>query len=376
MFNDRAANLDGKIKVGSALKIKGKMEYDKYEDDLVLTPESIIEVKRRRRMDNAPEKRSELHLHTNMSAMDALTPVAEYIKRAKEWGHPAIAITDHGVVQSFPDAASTAKKIGYEGKVIYGLEAYFVNDCVPIVTGGDMPFDGEFCVFDVETTGLSPQTESLTEIGAVRISGGEIVGRFNTFVNPGKPIPLKIVELTGITDQMVKDAPAPAEAVAQFLEFAKGAALVAHNAKFDLSFIGAVDPAVNAHPALDTLILARFLYKDLKNHKLNTIVDHLKVGPFNHHRACDDAEVTARVLLKMLAQLREEHGLSAIAEINRIAAGNLDIKKSRSNHQILLIKNDVGRGNLYRLVSKSSIEYFSKTPRIPKSCLLYTSRCV
>lgn len=370
LFNDRAANLDGKIKVGSALKIKGKMEYDKYEDDLVLTPESIIEVKRRRRMDNAPEKRSELHLHTNMSAMDALTPVAEYIKRAKEWGHPAIAITDHGVVQSFPDAASTAKKIGYEGKVIYGLEAYFVNDCVPIVTGGDMPFDGEFCVFDVETTGLSPQTESLTEIGAVRISGGEIVDRFNTFVNPGKPIPLKIVELTGITDQMVKDAPAPAEAVAQFLEFAKGAALVAHNAKFDLSFIGAVDPAVNAHPALDTLILARFLYKDLKNHKLNTIVDHLKVGPFNHHRACDDAEVTARVLLKMLAQLREEHGLSAIAEINRIAAGNLDIKKSRSNHQILLIKNDVGRGNLYRLVSKSSIEYFSKTPRIPKSELL------
>ena len=372
LYKEKWAAIDGKLKSGMTVRVHGRMNFDKFEDDLVLEVDSIIEVKRKMRMDNAPEKRIELHLHTNMSAMDALTPVDQYIKRAKAWGHEAIAITDHGVVQAFPNAATAAKKGGYEGKVIYGLESYFVNDCMPVVTGPQATaFDGDYVVFDVETTGLSAATEALTEIGAARIRGGEIVETFQTFVNPGKKIPYKIVELTGITDAMVADAPTPEEAVARFFTFAGSAVLAAHNAKFDMSFLAAVAPEqAKAATYIDTLVLARFLLPDLKNHKLNVIVDHLNVGSFHHHRASDDAEITARVLLRFFEMAQQEYGAENISELNRMAAGGIDPKKGKSYHQILLVKNDVGRKNLYQMVSKSSLEYFSKNPRIPNSLLM------
>ncbi len=361
------------MKKGATVMVRGDVVDDKYDREVSIKPYDIMILNKIPRTDNAEEKRIELHCHTKMSAMDGVSDTADIIKTAFRWGHKAIAITDHGVVQAFPDAMNTVADIRKEGgdfKVLYGVESYFVNDSVEAVVGGDdTPFDGEFIVFDTETTGLSAQSERLTEIGAVLLKNGEIAGRFNTFVNPGKPIPPHIVELTGIRDDMVAGAPAEGEALRQFLEFAGERPLIAHNAPFDMSFLNAAarrNGISLPHTYLDTVVLARALYPELKRHKLNTLAEYLKLGDFNHHRASDDAEMLARIFLKMTEKLSADMGVRSLGGINR-AAGGGDPKQLRSYHQILLVKNHLGLKNLYRLVSMAHTQYYYRNPRTPKS---------
>lgn len=365
-----------KIKPGSVLLVRGDASYDKYDHEVTIRPYDIMAYKKVERTDDAPEKRVELHLHTIMSAMDATTKPDEVIQTAYRWGHKAVAITDHGVVQAFPDAMNTVDKIRKNGgdfKVLYGVEAYFVNDMVDVVDGPqDEPLDGEFIVFDTETTGLSAGSERMTEIGAVLVRGGEIIEEFNTFVNPGKPIPPKITELTGITNDMVRDAPSEAEAVRKFVDFCGGRILIAHNAPFDMGFLNAAlyRSQIEARfTALDTVPLCRNLLPELKKVKLNLVAEHLGLGDFNHHRASDDARMLAMIFLKLCEKLREDHGVSTIQQINTSCSG-VDVKKSPSNHQIILVRNSTGLKNLYKLVSYGHLDYYYKNPRVPKSELI------
>ena len=364
--------LDTITQKGVTLTASGSVGYDKYERDIVLSADGIALTKRIQRMDNAAEKRVELHLHTNMSQMDGITETKKYIQRAAKWGHKAIAVTDHGVLQAFPDAASAVKKTE-NLKVLYGVEAYFVDDTVPAVYKATGSLKRDYVVFDTETTGLNPGVDALTEIGAVRIKDGEVVDSFNTFVNPGRPIPEKIVSLTGITDAMVQDAPAPGEAVRAFLEFCGQDVLVAHNAPFDMGFINAVAtregfPIPNGY--IDTVPCARYLYPTLKNHKLNTLAQHVGAGDFNHHRACDDAAVLGKILLAMLAEFDREYQAKTLEDVNAAIASHVDTKRLKSYHQIILAKNDTGLKNLYKLVSTAHLDYYFKRPRVPKSKLM------
>ncbi len=366
------------LKKGVTILVRGEVNYDKYDREIVIRPRSICSVVKRKVVDNAEEKRVELHLHTNMSSMDGITPAADLINRAHEWGHKAIAITDHGVAQAFPDAMNAVNKIKKSGgkmKVIYGIEAYFVDDMVQAVSGtSDISLDdGEYICFDIETTGLSALTEKITEIGAVRIKNGEIQDRFCTFVNPQKSIPAKITELTGITNDMVKDAPVEQDAVSAFLDFCgKNAVLVAHNAPFDTSFIRASCKRCGLpyhYSAIDTVPMCRSLLKSIKNYKLDTVVKHLKLPSFNHHRASDDAAALAQVFLCLITQLKEDSGAKTVSQINTHLAGT-DSKKLATFHQVILVQNQTGLKNLYRLISKSHLDYFYKKPRIPKSELV------
>lgn len=365
------------VKDGVTVVVNGDVSYDKYDREIAIRALDISVVKKiETRVDNAPEKRVELHLHSSMSAMDAVTPVAEYIKRAAKWGHKAIAITDHGVAQAFPDAMNAAedlKKNGQEIKIIYGVEDYFVDDMTPAVVGtDDTPFDGEFIAFDLETTGLSRETDRITEIGAVRIRGGKIVEEFDTFVNPGRDIPLKITELTGITNEMVKDAPLEGEALQSFFEFCGDAPLVAHNANFDAGFTKAAAERCGMqfkYTYIDSIPICRALYPDLKSYKLDVVAKHLQLPPFNHHRACDDARELGEIFLILLEGLKKERSAGSVSQINS-ALGSADVKKLPSYHQILLVKNAVGLKNLYKLISKSHLDYFYKKPRIPRSELV------
>ena len=360
---------------GGSVLLSGDIVLDKFSGEYVLMPKGIMTVERHRLADDAEQKRVELHLHTNMSMMDGITAVDKLIKRAADWGHRAIAITDHGVAQAFPEAMNTQddlKKSGKDIKVIYGIEAYFVNDTIPAVTGeSDMPVTGNFVVFDVETTGLSAEMDALTEIGAVRLINGQVAERFSTMVNPKRPIPAKIVEITGITDAMVADAPEEQSAVADFLAFIGDAVLVAHNATFDMSFIRAVcarhDMTIS-NPYIDTVTMARSLLPDAKNHKLDTVAKTLKLGDFNHHRACDDAEILATIFRRFLNML-EPAGCNTVQDINRALTGG-DVRHLRPYHQIILVQNEVGLKNLYKLISMSHLDFFYKRPRIPKSELL------
>ncbi len=362
------------LKVGTTLLVWGEASYDKYERDVTLRPRAISTIEQVQITDDEVEKRVELHCHTNMSAMDGITPAEKLIKQAAKWGHPAIAITDHGVAQAFPEAMNTVLKIRKENpdfKVIYGVEGYFVNDMIPVVKGScDEPIDGEYIIFDLETTGLSAANDRITEIGAVRVRGMEVLDSFDQFVNPGMSIPPDITRLTGITDAMVADAPEEAEALKRFFAFCGNCnILVAHNASFDMGFLKAAMNRCQIKRKLsniDTLIMARALYPQLKKHKLDVVAAHLGIKQHNHHRADDDARVLAEIFIKMLAKLVDEKQVQQVWDLNTALAGTAGLK-GQSYHIIILAKNYVGLKNLYRLISFAHLNNFYKRPRILKS---------
>ncbi len=375
MEGDLAKPIIKNVKVGQRLQVQGRPTVGKFDNgDLVLEPYGISSVPRPEgRKDTAPEKRIELHLHTKMSMMDALCDTKAVVKRAIEWGHPAIAITDHGVVQSFPDAYNASKR-GSLIKILYGVEAYYQNDVdenVAVHGPGELPLDGEFVAFDLETTGLDAKRDEIIEIGAVRIRGGEVVDRFASFADPGRPLSPKTVSLTGITDQMLRGAPTPEAAVGAFLDWLGEAPLCAHNAAFDTGFIREsckksgrpFDPLY-----IDTMVLSQYLCPDLHNHKLDTVATALGLPPFQHHRAYDDAAVCGQILWELFKSLRKE-GLTAASQINPAMAGRRRGGRGRrsANHLILLAKDQIGLRNLYKLVSKSHLEHYSRFPIMPKS---------
>ena len=364
------------IKKGDTIVVQGDVEYDKYAGELVVNARSIGTAKKVKVVDNAEKKRVELHMHTNMSQMDAVTSAGDLVNRAYQWGHKAVAITDHGVAQAFPDAMKAADKINKDEekiKIIYGVEAYFMDDLVESVKGdADTGFDGTFICFDIETTGLSAARDKITEIGAVKVENGVITDTFSTFANPEMPIPQKITQLTGITDDMVKDAPSQSEAVSAFLEFAGDNVLVAHNAPFDTSFIAKACEDMGReynYTSIDTVAISRAILTDIKNCKLDTVAKFLRLGDFNHHRATDDAEMLARIFINLCQRLTDDYGITKTNDINTKIAGG-DFKKLPTYHQIILVKNKTGLKNLYRLISYSHLNYFYKKPRIPKSELV------
>ena len=369
---EKYAEIKGALKCGNYIVVKGRMQYDSYAKENALMVNDISKgSKPKGRMDNSEQKRVELHMHTSMSNLDAMTDVKSLVKTAAKWGHKAVAVTDHGVVQAFCDAYS-ASNGGEDIKVLYGVECYLVNDTVNIVSGTTKHnLDGDFVVFDIETTGLSPAKEKITEIGAVKVSNGVICDSFNVFVNPEKEIPYNIQQLTGITDDMVKDAPTIAEILPKFYEFVGDSVLVAHNASFDTSFIkqAAFDLGMEYNfCVLDTLTLARATVKDVKNHKLDTLTKHFKVKLENHHRACDDALATANIFLKLCGFLQERN-ISSVMDINTSLADDVDFRTLKTYHAILLVKNQKGMQNLYNIISKSHLDYFYKRPRVPKSLI-------
>lgn len=364
------------IKKGDTIVVQGDVEYDKYAGELVVNARSIGTAQKVKVVDNAEKKRVELHMHTNMSQMDAVTSAGDLVNRAYQWGHKAVAITDHGVAQAFPDAMKAADKINKDEekiKIIYGVEAYFMDDLVESVKGdANTGFDGTFICFDIETTGLSAARDKITEIGAVKVENGVITDTFSTFANPEMPIPQKITQLTGITDDMVKDAPSQSEAVGAFLEFAGDNVLVAHNAPFDTSFIAKACEDMGReynYTSIDTVAISRAILTDIKNCKLDTVAKFLRLGDFNHHRATDDAEMLARIFINLCQRLTDDYGITKTNDINTKIAGG-DFKKLPTYHQIILVKNKTGLKNLYRLISYSHLNYFYKKPRIPKSELV------
>ncbi len=371
--DDKAAfeALSGRLKKGTALRVRGQAQNDKYARELLINVRDINVIDWETRKDEAEEKRVELHLHTKMSTMDAMTDAEILVKQAIDWGHKAIAITDHGDVQAFPEAYH-ASKFGKDIKVLYGVECYLVNDSAnAVVNSNDKNLDDEFVVFDIETTGLSPVTEAITEIGAVKIKDGQIVDSFNKFVNPGKPIPQKIVELTGITDAMVEEAPPISVILTEFYNFVGNSTLVAHNAGFDTSFIknAAKDNGKDFEFCyIDTLELARSLVKGVKNYKLDTLTKHFNIKLENHHRACDDALATAQIFLKLLGILKEK-GIETICDINNALQGETDVKSLKTYHAIILVQTQEGMKNLYRIISESHLNYFYRRPRVPKSLI-------
>ncbi len=364
------------IKKGSSIVVSGDVEFDKFAGDTVINVKSIATVKKVSVVDNAPKKRVELHMHTNMSQMDAITPAGKLVKRAAEFGHSAVAITDHGVAQAFPDAMNAAEALerdGKEIKVIYGTEAYFIDDlCTPVDGDQNVSMDDTFVCFDLETTGLYATNDRITEIGAVKVQNGKIVDSFSTFADPERPIPAKVIQLTGITDSMVKGAPSQKEAVQQFLEFCGDAVLVAHNAPFDTGFIRKVcqDNGMEYnYTSVDTVAIARKILPDINNVKLDTLAKHFRLGKFNHHRAVDDAEMLTNIFLNLVRVLEKDFDVHDLNDMREKIVGG-DYKKLPTYHQIILVKNQVGLKNLYRLISYSHLNYFHRRPRIPKSELM------
>ncbi len=377
--SEEAGVITQNIKDGAVLAVCGAVKLDKFDGELALTPKCIKRIKKINKKDKAENKRVELHVHTQMSMLDATIPPDKLVNIAHSWGHKAVALTDHGNVQGFPLAMMACEKINKklgEGqtpfKVIYGMEAYFVDDTSSVLYGNtEERLDGEFVVFDIETTGKNPISCGITEIGAVRIKNGEIVDSFNTFVDPQMPIPENIVKLTGITDEMVKGAPKQDEAVKMFLEYANGNVLIAHNASFDTGFIKRVCtvnsiPFTNAY--LDTLPLSRYVNTDLHKHTLDRIAKYYSLEDFNHHRACDDAQMLAKIYLKMAEKLEKE-GISTLLELQESAASSSTAYKQRPYHMVILVKNKVGLKNLYKLISYSYLKYFYRYPLIPKTVL-------
>ncbi len=358
------------LKDGLFCKIKGEAMHDNFSNEVVLMARDIIKMTKIERMDTAEEKRVELHLHTQMSAMDAITSASDLVARAAKWGHKAVAITDHGVVQAYPDAASAGKK--HNIKIIYGLECYLYDDNSSIlINSKNQKFQDEFVVFDVETTGLDKRKDKITEIGAVKIKDGKIIDSFSTLINPGIEIPAKITDLTGISNDMVKDAPLERDILPSFIDFIGDSVLVAHNASFDMAFLNNAARALNIkvpNTVLDTLELSRKLFPDLKKHKLNIVANHLSIKLDNHHRAVDDSKCAGEILLKCFEILKASGGRS-IDDIHTIAGKQENKNTKQTYHAIILVKNMIGLKNLYMLISDSNINNFYKKPRIPKSLL-------
>ena len=325
---------------------------------------------REKRVATYPEKRVELHCHTKMSDMDGVSEVSAILKRAKEWGHPALAITDHGAVQAFPDANHTISR-NDDFKVIYGMEAYLVDDLkeIAVNTQGQSVHDS-FVVFDLETTGFSCVQNQIIEIGAVKVIDGKITDRFSTFVNPDIPIPFRIEQLTSINDSMVLPAPKIDKVLPDFLKFCEGCALVAHNASFDVSFIEQNCRYQDIQPdftSVDTVAMARILLPTLSKYKLNVVANALHISLENHHRAVDDAGATAEIFVKFVEMLKDR-GIYDLAKLNQFGENNADaVRKLPSYHVIILALNEVGRVNLYTLISMSHLKYYARRPRIPKS---------
>ncbi len=393
--NEQVKEITAGIKPGAFIKVKGISMVDKFDHELTIG--SIAGVKKIpdftiSRVDTAPQKRVELHCHTKMSDMDGVSEAKDIVKRAYKWGHKAIAITDHGVVQSFTEAnhvwddlwkeeKNKRKAAGDEEpdkqdffKIIYGMEAYLVDDLREIVTGDrGQDLQEDFVVFDIETTGFSPVNNRIIEIGAVKVSGGAIVDRYSTFVNPDVPIPFEIEKLTGIRDDMVVDAPQIDEILPQFLEFCEGCVLVAHNASFDMSFIIENCRRLGyqtEYTYVDTVGIARVLLPNQAKHTLDAVAKTLGISLENHHRAVDDAEATAHIFVQFIKML-EEDGAHTLAEVNALGAASVDaVRKLPSYHAIILAKNDMGRINLYRLVSESHLTYYNKRPKVPKSLIM------
>ena len=362
-------------KAGQFVRLKGVANIDRFDGELTIG--SVVGIKKcedftTKRVDNAPVKRVELHCHTKMSDMDGVSEVKDLIKRAKQWGMDAMAVTDHGCVQSFPDANHSVER-GDNFKVLYGVEGYLVDDMKELVeNGAGQSLDHTCVVFDIETTGFSPLKNRIIEIGAVRVEEGRIVDKFSSFVNPDVPIPFEIEKLTGINDNMVLDAPKIDRVLPEFLEFCRGAVMVAHNAGFDISFIkeNARQQGLEFNPTvLDTVSLARVLLPNLNRFKLDTVAKELKINLANHHRAVDDAGATAEIFVRFIKMLKERDifDLSQLNELSRMTVEM--IRKMPTYHIIRIAKNDVGRVNLYRLVSESNLTYFARRPRIPKSLL-------
>ena len=383
MEADKAKPILENVQVGMWVRIQGKMTFDRYDNEMVMQPNSIQKLKAPKREDTAPEKRVELHLHTTMSSMDALTDTAAAVKQAAAWGHKAIAITDHGCAQSFPDAMKAAGKAKVAGtdeniKILYGCEGYYVNDVDDrIVVHGDLDadFDAEYVAFDLETTGLSAQHDVIIEIGAVVMKRGEVLDTFQTFVAPGRKLTPKIIDLTGITDEMLVGAPPIDEILPKFLEFVGGRPLCAHNADFDIGFVTAACERLNIPfqpTSLDTLILAQNLLPDLGKYKLNIVADFLSLPDFNHHRASDDA-ITCGYLLARFYTMLEEKNVRTIQAINpamvELRSGG-KIMDRRARHIIVFAKNSIGLRNLYRLISYGNLKYFKRYPIMPKSEML------
>ncbi|PTM58967.1 DNA polymerase III catalytic subunit PolC type [Desmospora activa DSM 45169] len=360
-----------RIKDGMWVALRGSVQYDTFARDLVVMANDIREVKPYKRMDTADEKRVELHLHTAMSAMDGVYDPGEMVKRAAEWGHPAVAITDHGVLQAYPDAFSAGKKHGI--KILYGLEAFVVDDGVSVVMNEEKRLlkEDTYVVFDVETTGLSAMHDEIIELAAVKVENGAIVDRFESFVNPHRPLSATITELTSITDDMVKDAPDLDAVLPDYLNFIEGTVLVAHNARFDMGFLQAGAKKIGRepvkNPVIDTLELGRLLYPRLKNHRLNTLCKQFDIDLTQHHRAIYDAEATGYLLWKMLEDCVERE-LPRLDQLNQLT-GERDVSRLRPFHGIVLVENLTGLKNLYKMVSESHLNYFHRTPRIPRSLL-------
>ena len=384
---DKAGDTASLIKKGLYCTVQGKMVYDTFAKEMVLEPTGIVKAKKPERKDTYEGmKRVELHLHTNMSAMDGMSSTASLLCRAAKWGHRAMAITDHGVAQAFPEAlhAQEGKQKDTIGdmKIIYGIEAYYINDenSISVVRGRSAePLDGTFIVFDLETTGLNPVSEEITEIAAVRVVEGEIRDSFQTYVNPHKPIPAEITELTGISDETVADAPDLDKAVPEFLAWAGEGQypLVAHNAGFDMGFLRTACQRLGIErefTSIDTLEMSRLMLPHMHKFKLNILAKELQVGPFEHHRASEDAAVLGRIYVKLLKRLREEMHAVTTADINPVLAATTDRKNKLKNlpryHFIILVKNQAGLRNLYQLISKSFLEYYNKRPIMPRSELI------
>ncbi|MEA4987463.1 MAG: PHP domain-containing protein, partial [Anaerovorax sp.] len=367
--------IDEHIKVGTDVRIRGNVEFDTYENTIVIMGRDMEKIHKEVRKDLAEEKRVELHVHTKMSAMDGLIEISDLVKTVGAWGHKALAITDHGVAQAFPDAAKAVKKNKLDLKLIFGLEGYLLDDegnTSAMPAGLDT--SGEYVVFDLETTGLSPTVNEIIEIGAVKVKNKVIVDEFLTFVKPSiSHLPEKITELTGITDDMIKDAPTLDHIFDKFMDFIGELPLVAHNADFDVSFIRVACAKRGkefSNPKVDTLYMARTLLKDLKRHKLNLVANALGVALENHHRAVDDAKAAAGIMIKLFEKM-EEAGFNQLNDIEKVnGTKEIDYKTKGTNHIILLAKNQAGLKNIYELVSRSHLDFFYKKPRIPKSVLL------